>query len=218
MGRGPRVVVPGMPHHVTQRGNREGDVFRDEWDREAYIGLLVKYAEAHGVAFWAYCLMTNHVHLIVVPEAEQSLPRLVQNAHKAYAEAFNRKYGFRGHLWQARYYSCVMEETHLWAAVRYVERNPVRAGMAERAEGYPWSSAAAHCGGAQRDSLVEAEFPIAGVVQDWRAWLCDEDLESDKGLRDKTARGLPWGDDGFVAGLSRQYGRDLSGRRVVRRA
>jgi REP element-mobilizing transposase RayT len=146
MSRVARIVVPGYPHHVTQRGNRRADVFETDDDRHAYLRFLKKYGERHGLDIWAYCLMTNHIHLVAVPEREESLARALRDAHTVYAMRFNTRTQMSGHVWQGRFYSCVLDESHLWAAVRYVERNPVRAGMVDRAEDHPWSSARAHCG------------------------------------------------------------------------
>ena len=141
MPRRSRIVVPGCAHHVTQRGNHRADVFRDDADRFHYIRLLHEHATAHDVWLWTYTLMTNHIHLIVVPQSATALSEAFRNAHSIYGRWFNKKYGLSGHLWQGRFYSCVLSESHLWAAVRYVERNPVRAGIVDRAEDYRWSSA-----------------------------------------------------------------------------
>ncbi len=146
MSRVARIVVPGFPHHVTQRGNRRADVFEVDADYEAYLRFLKEYADRRGLAIWAYCLMTNHVHLVVVPEREESLGQALRDTHTVYAMHFNGRTDLSGHVWQGRFFSSPLDETYLWAAVRYVERNPVRAGMVERAEAYRWSSAQAHCG------------------------------------------------------------------------
>ena len=167
MSRVARVVVPGFPHHVTQRGNRGADVFEVDDDRRAYLRFLKQYADRHGLAVWAYCLMTNHIHLVVVPEREDSLGPALRDAHTVYALYFNTRTELSGHVWQGRFHSCPMDESHLWAAVRYVERNPVRAGLAERAEKYPWSSAAAHCR-LRHDALLSQDFPHEGAINDWR--------------------------------------------------
>jgi len=156
--------VPGYPHHVTQRGNRRADVFETEDDRHAYLRFLKKYGQRHGLDIWAYCLMTNHIHLVAVPEREESLARALRDAHTVYAMRVNTRTQQSGHVWQGRFYSCVLDEWHLWAAVRYVERNPVRAGMVDRAEDHPWSSARAHCGLATRgtgtDTVFRFVFPL----------------------------------------------------------
>jgi len=163
MSRVGRVVIAGFPHHITQRGNRREDVFLSDADRQAYVGFARKYADLHGLAVWAYCLMTNHVHLVAVPVRKASLALALRDTHAVYAMRFNALAGVTGHLWQGRFYSCPLDEAHLWAAVRHVERNPVRAGLVSHAGDYPWSSAAAHCGRAG-DPLLSRDFPPPGVV------------------------------------------------------
>ena len=130
MSRVARVVVPGFPHHVTQRGNRRADVFETDGDREAYLRFLKQYADRHGLAVWAYCLMTNHIHLVVVPVREESLGLALRDTHTVYAMHFNTRTKLSGHVWQGRFHSCPLDESHMWASVRYVERNPQN----------PWSS------------------------------------------------------------------------------
>jgi putative transposase len=149
-----------LPHHVTHRGNRCSDIFRETEDREIYLWLLQKHANQDGVSVCAYALMTNHVHLIVIPERDESLSDMIQNVHGAYATIFNGQYGLAGHLWQGRFFSCVLDTPHLWNAVRYVEQNPVRAGLVRRAEHFRWSSAASRCG--MRNDRLLIVFRLRG--------------------------------------------------------
>ena len=213
MGRVARVVVPGFPHHVTQRGNRRADVFEVDEDRHAYLAFLKKYCERHGLAVWAYCLMTNHVHLVVVPERQESLGCALRDAHTVYAMHFNTRTELSGHVWQGRFYSTPMDDRHLWATVRYVERNPVRAGIVETAQDYRWSSAAAHCG-LRKDSVLSKEFPPPGIVPDWNAWLSEQD---DPGavdmIRQYTRTGRPCGSPAFLSQLEDLLKRTLSPRK-----
>ena len=197
MARILRIVIPGCPHHVTQRGNRNMPLFHTDTDRRVFLSMLGKYANKHGLAIWAYCLMTNHVHLIAVPQAPASLPRTMRDGNSAYAAYLNRTETATGHVWQGRYYSCPTDDAHLWAAVRYIERNPVRAGMVARAEDYAWSSAQAHC--AMRDNaLLTGGFPPPGAIDDWKAWLSDEDPRATELIRHQTRLGRPCGSVGFV--------------------
>ena len=129
-----------------ERGNRREDVFFGDADRRRYLLLMLEYARAHALEIWAYCLMTNHVHFVAVPREPEALAATFKPVHMRYAQHVNRRLRTTGHLWQGRYHSCPLDEEHLWQAVRYVERNPVRAGLVRRAERYPWSSAAAHVG------------------------------------------------------------------------
>jgi len=121
-----RIVSPRVPHHVTQRGHRREDVFFSDDDRLAYIDWLKDYAEKHDVEILAYCLMTNHIHLIAVPGSEDGLEKMLKPLHMRYAQRINRERSWKGHLWQGRFFSSALDEDYLWAAVRYVERNPVR--------------------------------------------------------------------------------------------
>lgn len=212
MSRVGRVVVPGFPHHVTQRGNRRANLFETDEDREAYLRFAKQYFEKRGVSVWAYCLMTNHIHLVAVPEKESSLGEGLRDAHTVYAMYFNSRTGLSGHVWQGRFFSAPLDDAYLWAAVRYVERNPVRAGMVEHAEAYGWSSAGAHCG-LREDALLAPAFPPAGVIEDWRAWL-HEPLEGDydgacAALRRHTHTGRPCGSSTFLDHIEGLLGRSV---------
>ncbi len=133
MARLARVIVPGMPHHVTQRGNRRMETSFGDEDYRAYLTLLVEWCGRHEVAVWAYCLMPNHVHLVVVPAWADGLRMGIGEAHRRYSRRINFREGWRGHLWQGRFASFVMDEPHTLAAARYVERDPVKAGLVEAA-------------------------------------------------------------------------------------
>jgi putative transposase len=145
MGRQARIVIPGVAHHVTQRGNYRQDVFFTDDDRRVYLSYLRESAQLHGLAVSAYCLMTNHVHLVATPERGESLAKTMGRTHLMYAQYIHRLHGRLGHLWQNRFYSCPMDDDYTHNATAYVELNPVRAGMVEAASDYAWSSARAHC-------------------------------------------------------------------------
>ena len=144
MPRLARIVIPGLPHHVTQRGNNRQDVFFVDDDRHAYLEFLKRFCREHGVTVQGYCLMTNHVHLIITPPTEDAFARAIGVTHHRFTQYINALHGRSGHLWQNRFHSCPMDEAHLVNALRYVERNPVRAKMVRRAWRRPWSSALAH--------------------------------------------------------------------------
>jgi len=206
-----RLVVPGYPHHVTQRGSRRQITFFGESDYQAYIDLICELKAEAGVQIWAYCLMPNHVHLVAVPDSEQSLARLFGVAHHRYAKRINSSNNWRGHLWQERFYSFVMDEPYLMAAVRYIELNPVRAGLCQLAEQWRWSSVHAHLNGSS-DRLVNA-VAMKSRISDWRRFLAEEQADEQlEAIRQHTRTGRPAGNHSFVAGLE-----SLSGRRLRRR-
>ena len=146
MPRMARAVLPGVPHHLTQRGLDRGDIFFHTSDYEVYLSQVRTHAARFGADLLGYCCMTNHVHWVAVPQEPGSHARAFGEAHGRYAAYANSKLARSGHFWQNRFFSCALDPAHLWAALRYVERNPVRAHMVERADAYRWSSAAAHCG------------------------------------------------------------------------
>jgi len=206
-----RIVVPGFPHHVTQRGNRCADIFETDQDRHAYLRFLKEYCEKRKLSVWAYCLKSNHVHLVAVPENASSLSEGLRDAHTVYAMYFNSRTHLSGHVWQGRFFSCALDESHLWAAVRYVELNPVRAALVECAEAYPWSSAAAHCG-LYADPLLSSAFPPAGAVADWAEWLHEPIADEEHtftSIRQQTHTGRPCGSRPFLEQLEQLLARTL---------
>jgi putative transposase len=208
MARIARVVVPGYPHHVTQRGNRSQQTFSGPQDYQAYLGLMAEWCAQCGVAVWAYCLMPNHVHLIVVPKSEDSLRRALGEAHRRYTRHVNLREGWRGHLWQGRFASYAMDEYYLLACARYVERNPVRAGLCRRPGQYRWSSAAAHLAG-KDDCLVKAK-PLLDLLPRWAEHISqDTDEQMIRLLRRHEATGRPAGEERFLKRLEKRLGRVL---------
>lgn len=215
MPRHARRVFAGLPHHVVQRGNRREDVFFRDADRATYLDWLNEYCREHGVQVLAYCLMTNHVHIVAVPATEDGLERVFRPLHSRYARRVNRQRDCKGHVWQGRFFSSALDESYLWAAIRYVERNPVRAGMVDSAEVYAWSSAGAHCGFKQ--DLVLTSDPtwleVMKSVSDWPSWLRDVDPPAQlSDLRQRFRQGLPCGSDSFVRGLGLRVGQPLAAR------
>lgn len=214
-----RVVIPGVPHHVTQRGNRREQVFFTDADRQRYLQLLLEYSAVHGLRTLAYCLMSNHVHLVCVPKKEESLCGVFKPVNLRYAQHVNWTQRLDGRLWQGRFFSCALDDAHLWAAIRYVERNPVRAGMAARAEAYAWSSAAAHCGRRTAPILCPLPAGQGPAADQWAAWLAEGDSPDELAcLRLNTRTGRPAGDRSFVARLESILGRPLWPKSVGRPA
>lgn len=140
MARLPRMVLPGIPHHVTQRGNRRERTFFEDGDYALYLDLLADAANRHGVEVWSYCLMPNHVHIVALPSDPDALGRCFRHVHRHYTGYINARLRVTGHLWQGRFSSVAMDEAHLVAALRYVALNPVRARLVARAQDWPWSS------------------------------------------------------------------------------
>ena len=176
------------------------------------MALMAQWCGKCRLEVWAYCLMPNHVHLVVVPAGPDGLRRGIGEAHRRYTCRVNSRQGWRGHLWQGRFASYVMDESHLLAAVRYVETNPVRAGLAASAGRWPWSSAAAHLAG--RDDLLVTTQPMLELVwtlmADWQAYLdLEMPAETLARLRRHQRTGRPLGSEVFVAALEESLGRTL---------
>lgn len=205
MARIARVIAPGLPHHVTQRGNRRQVTFFADDDYHAYRSLMAEWCDKYHVQIWAYCLMPNHVHLIAIPETDDGLARAIGEAHRRYTRRINVRENWRGHLWQERFASFPMDGTYLLAAARYVEMNPVAAGMVTHPGDYRWSSAAAHLTGVD-DPLVTVK-PLLEMVGDWQNFLRLTDEEELAALKKHERSGRPLGETPFVelleAGMNR---------------
>jgi len=219
MPRLARTVFAGVPHHITQRGNRREDVFYVEEDYKTYLEWLSHYSQQHQLEILAYCLMTNHIHLVAVPADEGSMQQVLKPLHMRYAQRINRIRKWKGHFWQGRYFSSPMDECYMWSTIRYVERNPVRARMVSKAEDYPWSSAASHCGWVA-DSVLSSHpqwKKLTEHVDDWSAWLAEGDDPSELTIiRRNIEKGLPCGSELFVKNLEKMLGRSLQFRQQGR--
>ena len=217
MTRLARLVIPGLPYHVTQRGNRRGTTFFEDDDFLVYRELLTEAARAAGARVWSYCLMPNHVHLIVVPSDPDGLRGTFANAHRRYARFINARNRWTGHLWQGRFGAVAMDETHLVHAARYVALNPVRARLVERAEDWPWSSTRAHL--ARRGDGLAEVAPLLERVGDFAAFLgTDEDQQATRALRMAETTGRPLGDASWVRALEERTGRTLAAQKRGRKA
>jgi putative transposase len=212
MPRDARIVIAGCAHHVVQRGNNRQDVFFVDADRTVYLELLRDAAERFHLKVDGYCLMTNHLHLVVTPEEETSLAETFKRTNLLYTQYVNRMHARSGHLWQERYYSCTLDLAYFWRALAYVERNPVRAHLCGQAYEWRWSSAGAHCGGDDSSGLLD----LASWKQDmdaaqWRQQLerTDDDEQWTKSFHLCTSRGRPLGSDAAIAKLETLLGRRL---------
>jgi putative transposase len=214
----PRAVLVGNPHHITQRGVDRQRVFFTNGDYLTYLDCLTTHAAHARLRILAYCLMTNHIHLVAIPEEATSLGVAMRHAHSRYAAYINARRRRVGHLWQNRFYSCALDEPHLWTAVRYVERNPVRANLVERPEQYEWSSAAAHLEIRPAQTVLDIEFAkAAGGAVRWAELLAEpEELLAIRTLQRGTFSGRPVGDESFIKDMERKLGRSLTPRKGFR--
>ena len=211
MPRAARVVAVGVPHHITQRGNNRQDIFVVDEDRQQYLKALAENSARYGIRLLGWCLMTNHAHLVAVPERSDAFARGLQRCHSRWAQQFNRRYARSGHLWQGRFFSCALGRDHLATALAYVDLNPVRAGLVGDALAYPWSSAEAHAEGRDRRGLLD--LALWRQVPGHERWadvfehpFAEERCQA---VRSATRSGLPLGNESFVCGLERQLGRGL---------
>jgi putative transposase len=211
MARAARIVIGDSPHHLTQRGNNRQDVFFVDDDRRAYLKFLADQCRRYAVNILGYCLMTNHVHLIAVPRRADGLAKAIGRTHWLYAQYVNRLHRRSGHLWQNRFYSNPLDEEHCVLAMRYVERNPIRAGLCRIARRYPWSSAAAHCGEKDATGLLDAKgWKELADGLDWEDQLSvDLPSEERRRLIQHVQTGRPLAADGWLSKLELALGRRL---------
>jgi len=215
MARFSRVVVVDVAHHVTQRGNARQVILANDADRVAYLDLLRQSSELYRLSLLGYCLMSNHVHLIVVPHTAGAMSQTLKHTHGRYASYWNARQPSTGHVWQGRFYSCPLDDSHLWAGLRYVELNPVRAGMVSAAQEWPWSSATAHCSPEVADEMLELErWQKRWTVAGWREYLAAGESPIEiSALRQSTHTGRPLGSSEFVAALEQTTLRRLAPRK-----
>ncbi len=219
MPRQARVVFPNIPHHIIQRGNRREDVFFSDNDRKQYLEWLKEYCKEYKVEILAYCLMTNHIHLLAVPSTEDGLQRVLKPLHMRYAQKINRERGWKGHFWQGRYFSSPLDGEYLLFATRYIERNPIRVKKVRKAENYKWSSARGHCGIIQDDILTKKMKWLNKYkgIDNWRQWLSiKEEKEKTDLIRRNTEKGIPTGSGRFIRRLEKLADRVLEYRPIGR--
>ncbi len=207
MPRKPRIIIPGFPHHVVQRGHNKQTVFRNAGDRETYISYMAEYSARHGCKLLAYCLMQNHVHLLVLPKNRESLIKLNHGLGFRYAMHYNLTERSTGAVWDHRYFSSVIcEDAYLFKAFQYIFMNPVRAGIAAHPCDYEWSSARAMLLGRKNGVRIEKYLDRSQLRQ-----LADNlvDSEDESVIQFYLSRGLPYASAVGYAELSNKYGSDL---------
>ncbi|MFH1383493.1 MAG: transposase [Candidatus Omnitrophota bacterium] len=207
MARIARILASGMPHHIIQRGNRRQIVFFTDNDKQAYLDLLVEFSQKYLFDVVAYCLMDNHLHLVIVPSDTEKLARGIGEVHRRYTRLINFREKWRGYLWQGRFKSYVMDESYLYRVIRYIERNPVKAGIVKYAEDYRWSSACAHVTGNKDSVLCNINYVD---FSQWKEYLKDtEDEKNTKFFYYHENTGRPMGHESFVEKLEGLTGRKI---------
>lgn len=212
MPRIARVVAVGYPHHITQRGNYGQDIFTNDAEREKYLSLIHDESKRYELVILAYCLMKNHVHFIVVPAKEDTMGKVFKYVNMKYSQYFNKKRKVTGHLFQGRFFSSVMDESHTLACSRYLERNPVRASIVTKPWHWKWSSARIHCGLEKSDKMnVNQLFNyIEEEQKTWKEFIAEkDDLHELKNIREQTIKGRPLADISFVKKLEKKLRRLL---------
>ena len=210
MPRIARVVAAGYPHHITQRGNYQQKIFSDDADRIKYLSLLKEESSRYHLLILAYCLMSNHVHFMAVPQSEDSLGKVFKYTNMKYSQYYNNKMKVSGHLFQGRFFSCVLDERHMIACTRYIERNPVRANLVRKPYLWSYSSAKIHCGIDQDDPLETNQLfaYIEKEPKEWKEFIeAPDNLDEMKGIREKTRAGRPLGPNDFIERLEEQLKR-----------
>lgn len=210
MPRIARVVASNYPHHITQRGNNRADVFIDDEDRRFYLQILQRYCEKAKTSIWAYCLMSNHVHLLAVPQTTESLALCIGRTNLTYTQFENRKYKQSGRLWQNRFFSTIVDTDHyLWVTARYIEMNPVKARLSRKPQDYAWSSCRITMG-IETDSLVKThEWLDDAERSEYIKFLGQTDIQIDDRIRRATSTGRPLGDEQFLKKIERKLSRRL---------
>ena len=208
MSRIARAVALGFPHHVVQRGNNREKVFLHDEDKEKYLSFLKKYSDKWNSPILAYCLMSNHVHLLTRPTKNESLCKMMQGITLCYTQYINRTYKRTGRLWESRYHSSIVDkEKYLWGVARYIEQNPMRAKIVNKAEDYPHSSAKAHIHGVKDEILGEALFEgrqREDYIELMKASIKEEEINS---IRNHTKNGRPMGSESFIEKMERKLDR-----------
>ncbi len=199
----PRGARPGFPHHVIQRGNRRQNVFFEPNDYFLYLKLLTIFTKKYFADVWSYCLMPNHVHLILVPKKADDLAKAVGETHKTYTKTINKRHQWKGYLWEGRFKSYFMDNSYVFCAIRYVEMNPVRGRMVDAPEKYPWSSAKSHI--ENKKSPLLSPFKLKEEISDWRSYLLSAPENETDILRQRVQSNHPLGTPEFISDVEKHF-------------
>jgi putative transposase len=214
MARLARIVLPHIPHHVTQRGNGRARTFFGDADYRRYRDLLAEHCRRYGIGIWGWCLMPNHVHLILTPSDKDGLRAALSRVHRMYAGHVHAREQRTGHFWQGRFGCVAMDEAHLVAAMAYVALNPVRARLVEKAGDWPWSSIHAYGYPAEGDGVTQVEAVKPYLEAAMRIITAGEEDARFDALRRSETIGRPIGTDDFLRHAEKEVGRTLkSGKR-----
>ena len=207
MPRIARVVAVDYPHHITQRGNNKAVVFFDDEDRLYYCETLTKFSKKYQLEIWAYCLMGNHIHLLAVPRKTDSLAKGIGLTNLVYTQYLNRKLNNSGRVWQNRFFSCLINrDEYLWAVARYIEMNPVKAGLVNNPGEYFWSSAQPHLDGRKDEILSKEEWLMPDDRQRYSEFILQSAEEIEKAIRRNTSTGKPLANEEFLASMKEKIG------------
>ena len=210
MPRIARIVAAGYPHHITQRGNYQQKIFADDTDRKKYLSLLKEESKRYHLIILAYCLMSNHVHFMAIPQNEDSLGKVFKYTNMKYSQYYNNKMRVSGHLFQGRFFSCVLDERHMITCARYIERNPLRINLVKQPYLWSYSSAKIHCGINKYDPLGTNQLfeYIEKNPIEWKKFIeVPDNPDEMKGIRKKTRTGRPFGPNDFIERLEGQLKR-----------
>ena len=213
MPRIKRIVIPNIPHHITQRGVRSMNIFYKHEDYEYYKELLLTQSKLHNLKIISYCLMTNHIHIIAIPKNKNSLSKAIGETHRLYTRKINFEQKVKGHLFQERFYSTPLDEEHFLFALKYVEQNPVKAFMVKFPWDYKYSSAKYRLNLIKEDKLLSNYKPIDNIVN-YKEFL--NETTNDKIIQEKTRTGKPCGDEKFYDKIKLLTGVDYKNKKAGR--
>lgn len=211
MARKARIVVEGLPHHIMQRGNYGQEVFFDDEDYRTYLEWVMYYSERYCLKILGYCLLPNHIHFIVIPDKKSSMSRVFNIVNMKYAQYMNKKMEEKGHLWQGRYYSCVMDDLYVAIALKHIEDNPVRSGLVEEPWEWKWSSCAYHVGVSKPQISLTSIDTVVDMTPDvWRRYLMGRDrVTLVENFVKHSILGRPLGSEQFIQELEKKLSKSL---------